>query len=102
MIKQSAIGLIVLGLLIQPTLASAEFKDVGTTHQYQEAINRLAKDGCIKGYEDGTFKPDTNINRAETLKLILQCFDIPKIYSEEKTSYSIKNNLKPSKPNVYE
>ena len=84
MLKQSLVGLIVLGLVIQPNQVSANFKDVGTTHQYQEAINRLAKDGCIKGYEDGTFKPDNNINRAETLKLILQCFDIPKIYSEEK------------------
>jgi rare lipoprotein A len=74
--------LLIIFLLI-PNLASANFKDVGTTHQYQEAINSLASNNCIQGYEDKTFKPENKITRAETLKLILNCLDIPKIYTEE-------------------
>lgn len=76
-------SLLIIGALLIPNASFANFKDVGTTHLYQQAINSLAKDGCISGYSDGTFKPDNTINRAETLKLIQTCLDIPKIYSEE-------------------
>lgn len=81
-IKQISIS-VLIGALLIPNLTSANFKDVGTNHQYKQAINSLATDGCINGYEDKTFKPENKITRAETLKLILSCLNIPKIYTEE-------------------
>lgn len=75
--------LVVANLLLLPTAALAEFKDVGTFHTYQDSINKLATQGCITGYADKTFKPDNAINRAETLKLLMQCIDLPNLYAEE-------------------
>lgn len=37
-----------------------------------EAVNYLNEKGIIKGYPDGTFKPDQVINRAEALKIIFE------------------------------
>jgi len=37
-----------------------------------EAVNYLNEQGIIKGYPDGTFKPDQVINRAEALKIIFE------------------------------
>lgn len=39
------------------------------------AVQFLAEQGIIKGYEDGTFKPDQDINRAEFLKIVLKSAD---------------------------
>lgn len=41
-------------------------------HLYQEAIEYLFNHDIVQGYEDGTFKPDKTINRAEFLKIIVE------------------------------
>lgn len=47
-----------------------EFSDVGAGNTHYVAINYLKSMGLIGGYEDGTFKPNSKINRAEALKMI--------------------------------
>jgi rare lipoprotein A len=83
MFKKSNIAFLVIISILVPNTTFASFKDVGTFHTYQESINKLAETKCISGYPDNTFKPDNNINRAEVLKLIMNCSGVPKIFSEE-------------------
>lgn len=45
------------------------FEDVDEDTAYAEQIEILAKDGIIKGYEDGTFRPDNFISVAEAITL---------------------------------
>ncbi|MDA1060684.1 MAG: septal ring lytic transglycosylase RlpA family protein [bacterium] len=47
-----------------------EFTDVSVGDPYYMAINHLKAKGIIKGYEDGSYKPNNWINRAETLKIL--------------------------------
>lgn len=46
------------------------FKDVPETHWAYKAIEELAEKGIINGYEDGTFKPDAPVTRAEVATMI--------------------------------
>ena len=48
------------------------FKDITRNTPNKDAILTLNKLGILKGYEDGTFKPYKEINRAEALKIILE------------------------------
>lgn len=48
------------------------FSDVSRTHQLYTAITYLNETGIISGYDDGTFKSENPINRAEVLKVILK------------------------------
>ncbi len=48
------------------------FTDVARTHSQYTSIMFLHDTGVIGGYQDGTFKPDQAINRAEVLKVILK------------------------------
>lgn len=48
------------------------FTDVKRGSEYFGAVNYLANAQIIKGYSDGTFKPDTPVNRVEALKFILE------------------------------
>lgn len=41
-------------------------------HRYAKAITEAANKGIISGYYDGTFRPENPVNRAETLKIILE------------------------------
>jgi S-layer homology domain len=57
------------------------FPDVSTSHPNGDAIFGLANMGMIKGYPDGTFKPDGDINRAELIKMVtlMRVITIPQV-----------------------
>lgn len=54
------------------TALAADFSDVPNTHDNYLAIKYLQEQGIVKGYEDGTFKPDNILNRAEAMKFVLE------------------------------
>jgi hypothetical protein len=47
------------------------FSDVSPDSPYYEALLYLKAQGIVKGYEDGSFKLDNTINRAELMKIIV-------------------------------
>ena len=51
---------------------AAIYEDVPDTHKYAEAINLLSGLGIINGYENGVFKPDHTITRAEAATIIVR------------------------------
>jgi hypothetical protein len=53
------------------TASTITFTDLPREHVNYVAINYLVSEGIVKGYADGTFKPDNPINRAEALKILL-------------------------------
>ncbi len=93
--------LFALGMLL-PTLASAAtftqdpFTDVTNKHPNYEAIEYLRKNNVLKGYLDGTFKPDARINRAEFVKLIVNPF----IIDTERMNDCLEKEVKDS-PTVF-
>lgn len=64
----SAVLLVVL-FLASPTLAA--FTDVNGATSYQQAILYAQEHSIVKGYNDGTFHPQQNINRAEFVKIMV-------------------------------
>ncbi len=52
-------------------------------HWAENYIERLAILGCIKGYPDGTFKPESTINRAEGVTLINRSLERGPLYGAE-------------------
>lgn len=47
-----------------------KFKDVPETHWAYKAIEELTEEGILTGYEDGTFKPDQPVTRAEVAAIV--------------------------------
>ena len=52
-----------------------KFKDVPDTHWAAKAIEELSDKGIIKGYEDGTFKPEQSVTRAEVAVMISRALE---------------------------
>lgn len=47
------------------------FSDIFHGATYYEAIQYVKDEGIVDGYEDGTFQPDNQINRAEFTKIVI-------------------------------
>jgi len=60
-------------LILQFSLitSASTFTDVEESSSYYIAVESLAKLGVVQGYEDGSFKPDASVNRAEAIKMVL-------------------------------
>lgn len=64
---RSVILLLLLSIL--PNISLAFFSDVPADYPQYKAIKALADGNLIKGYPDGTFKPENFINKSEFLKI---------------------------------
>ena len=52
-----------------------DYTDVPADAWYNNAVSTLSNAGVIDGYEDGTFKPDGNITRAEFATIAVRFFE---------------------------
>ncbi len=52
------------------------FNDVSPNHWGYLAISRMVEDGVVNGYEDGTFRPDFEITRAEFAKIFSLALEV--------------------------
>ncbi|MFC1616399.1 S-layer homology domain-containing protein [Patescibacteria group bacterium] len=68
--KKIILSILIITALFSTQIASAAFTDVDDSTPYRIAIDWLETNGVVEGYEDGTFKPLQEINRAEFLKMI--------------------------------
>lgn len=49
---------------------ASDFSDVPADNQYYNAISEISELGIATGYDDGTFKPENNITKAELAVMI--------------------------------
>lgn len=59
---------------VEPEKNETAFSDISSVPWAGEAIEKLTEIGAINGYEDGTFRPDDYITRAELTKIIAEVF----------------------------
>ncbi|MBD3157072.1 hypothetical protein GF369_04570, partial [Candidatus Peregrinibacteria bacterium] len=58
------------------------FWDIGG-HPYERYIEKLAQRGIIKGYSDGSFRPDAPVTRAEMAKMVLMAANLQTLPCDE-------------------
>jgi hypothetical protein len=63
-----ASGIFVIALA--GSASAALFSDTGNT-RYETSIDLLANLGIVRGYDDGSFKPNAPVNRAELMKMLM-------------------------------
>jgi hypothetical protein len=90
--KRLLISIITFALVISGAqLSFAAFSDVPNTNDNYVAITYLNERGVVKGYEDGTYKPDQLVNRAEALKVIFEGNEIEIPESVQETGFTDVN-----------
>ncbi|MBS6535409.1 S-layer homology domain-containing protein [Peptoniphilus harei] len=71
------------------------FKDVSDKNWSKSAIQDALERGIIKGYEDGTFRGDRDITRAEAVRMLNRTFD------RKTTEKSITKDIDAKKLNMF-
>lgn len=64
--------LLVALVIFIPSMAYASFPDVPTTHPNFDAIQYLQNREIVKGFSNGSFRPNQKINRVEFLKIVIE------------------------------
>ena len=72
--KKTLLLAMMFASMMNSTAFASSFSDINNV-QGREYIEKFAEKGYIKGYEDGTFKPNNTITRAE-ISQILSSFNI--------------------------
>jgi hypothetical protein len=68
-------------------LSVSAFSDVPPSHRFSEEIKNL-EGTVLEGYEDGTYRPERKINRAEFTKIVISHFDFNEIESCDTEKHS--------------
>ncbi|WP_079909159.1 S-layer homology domain-containing protein [Paenibacillus sp. 32352] len=55
---------------------TASFRDVSADHWAFKYVETAKKEGLVDGYEDGAFKPDAEITRAELAALLVRAYQL--------------------------
>ncbi len=80
-----AMAVMMLATCLVPTAFATEgttkFSDVTSDKLYSEAVSTLNLMGIINGYEDGTFKPEQNVTRAEFTAMLMRTLNYGSIGS---------------------
>lgn len=79
-IKKLLSTLILSGLMVSSLLSffslsmasAAGFSDVATDNEYYDSVQYLQDYNVVEGYSDGTYKPESLINRAEFTKIVME------------------------------
>lgn len=59
-----------------PPVTGGSFSDVSDSAWYATAVNTLVELDVLSGYEDGTFRPNNAVTRAEFVTAVCKCFDL--------------------------
>lgn len=70
-IKKSIPSILIPMLILCSLPTASAFSDNGEGDKHFVAINYLEEKGIIKGFSDGTFRPQQNITRAEAIKMLM-------------------------------
>jgi plastocyanin len=65
------LSIVLICVLAFASTAFASFSDVPAAHVNYDAITYVEDLGIVQGYTDGTYRPDTPINRVEFTKIII-------------------------------
>jgi hypothetical protein len=63
-------AILVRALGIPESGKTSSFSDVGSSDWYYGAVSAAVQYGIIKGYDDGTFRPNANITRQEAMAML--------------------------------
>ena len=67
---RSLIALLLVAVMLSTTAFAVQFPDVDPNSTVGKAVDYLSNLGVLGGYEDGTFKPDATVTRAQFAKIV--------------------------------
>ncbi|MCD8238003.1 MAG: S-layer homology domain-containing protein [Clostridiales bacterium] len=88
-LKALAVSALAASLMtVSAAAAETTFPDVDTETEQGAAIEKMYEAGCVTGYEDGTFRPNGYITRAELVRIMNLTLQFEQIDEDAVSVYS--------------
>ncbi len=68
----SIYGVVIITDLFGNESEASIFSDVDSDYEYYDAVEYVEVYGIVEGYDDGTYRPENSINRAEFTKILME------------------------------
>lgn len=68
--------------------SAANYSDVASNASYADAVNLLSNLGIITGFEDGTFRPDETVTRAQAATMIVRMLGLADEVEKGETNFT--------------
>ena len=69
--------IIVISIMLTTAVSGFAYSDIGSEHGWaKDAIEYLSEKNILNGYDDGAFKPDADVTRAELAKILVCAYDL--------------------------
>ncbi|MEN1762277.1 S-layer homology domain-containing protein [Anoxynatronum sibiricum] len=103
-ITRLEVALLTHGLTTPPISNSKDihFSDVNADDPYANQLSELVASGIISGYEDGTFRPENLITRAEAAVLAEKIYHNLSYLKEDRLSIAYPENIRPLRYPVFD
>lgn len=75
--REEVAVMVAKALELDGTQRTTNFSDVPASHKNSGYIQSAVEAGVIKGYSDGTFKPDNKVTRGQMAAFLGRAFDLP-------------------------
>jgi len=75
--REEVAVMVAKALGLDGTQRTTNFSDVPASHKNSGYIQSAVEAGVIKGYSDGTFKPDNKVTRGQMAAFLGRAFDLP-------------------------
>lgn len=76
----------------KPVVKEINFNDLNKSHWAYDSISRCIQGGIFSGYEDGSFKPDSTVSRAEFAVLISKVMKADSTYPVKSSFLDVADN----------
>ena len=80
-LSKIVISLLVVILIVSSIAFAKNFSDLKKDHWAYDMIQSMQEEGYLKGYEDGTFKPEKEVTREEFMQMLYNVNGRPKATS---------------------
>ena len=75
--KNTVLAVLALLLVCLMPVRAAAFSDVHAGDWFAKDVDAMTGDGLLRGYPDGTFRPNDTITAAEFVSVVARCGGIP-------------------------
>ena len=75
--REEVAVMVAKALELNGTKRVTDFKDIPVSHKNSGYIQSAVEAGIIKGYGDGTFKPNNKVTRGQMAAFLGRAFDLP-------------------------
>ncbi|AQQ51999.1 S-layer homology domain-containing protein [Planococcus lenghuensis] len=80
--RAHAVAMLGRALKLDDTQRATDFSDVAASNPFSGYIDAATELGIIRGYPDGTFRPNEKISRAHVALILERALDFPDVFQE--------------------